>query len=83
MRRIGNVEGGIQESASGEVDIRAGGVEVAQFDSSGIRTSMLYRGTQTVPTGKTWTVASGDSAVVGGPVVANGTITVNGTLVVV
>ena len=83
MRRIGNVEGGIQESASGEVDIRAGGVEVAQFDSSGIRTSMLYRGTQTVPTGKTWTIAEGDSAAIAGPVTVEGTIVVNGTLVVV
>jgi len=74
MRRIGNSQGGsdaLKEAGPPE------------YDSSGIKNQMLYRGSQTVPANTTWTVASGDSAVIAGPVVANGTITVNGTLVVV
>ena len=83
MRRVGNTHAGIQETSSTEVDIRVGGSEVAQFASSGVRNSMLYRGTQTVPASTTWTIASGDSAVIAGPVTATGSIVVNGTLVVV
>ena len=74
MRRIGNSQGAsdaLKETGQPE------------YDSSGIKNQMLYRGSQTVPANTTWTVASGDSAVIAGPVVANGTITVNGTLVVV
>ena len=74
MRRIGNSQGGsdaLKETGPPE------------YDSSGIKNQMLYRGSQTVPVNTTWTVASGDSAVIAGPVVANGTITVNGTWVVV
>jgi len=74
MRRIGNSQG------ASDALKEAGPPE---YDSSGIKNQMLYRGSQTVPANTTWTVASGDSAVIAGPVVANGTITVNGTLVVV
>lgn len=83
MRRLGNTQAGIQQTSPTEVEIKAGGTEIAQFDSSGVRNSMLYRGTQTVPASTTWTIASGDSAVIAGPVTATGTIVVNGTLVVV
>ena len=54
-----------------------------EFDSSGIKNKMLYRGSQIVPANTTWTIASGDSAVIAGPVTATGSIVVNGTLVVV
>ena len=83
MRRIGTTQSGIQQTSDTEVDIRVGGTEVAQFDSSGVRNSMLYRGTKTVPASTTWTIDSGDSAVIAGPVTATGSIVVNGTLVVV
>ena len=74
MRRIGNTQ-------AGSDDLKETGPP--EFDSSGIKNQMLYRGSQTVPANTTWTIATGDSAVIAGPVTATGSIVVNGTLVVV
>ena len=74
MRRVGNTQ-------AGSNDLKEMGPP--EFDSSGIKNKMLYRGSQTVPADTTWTIASGDSAVIAGPVTATGSIVVNGTLVVV
>ena len=74
MRRVGNTQ-------AGSNDLKKTGPP--EFDSSGIKNKMLYRGSQTVPADTTWTIASGDSAVIAGPVTATGSIVVNGTLVIV
>ena len=74
MRRLGNTQAGSDELKE---------TGLPEFDSSGIKNKMLYRGSQTVPANTTWTIASGDSAVIAGPVTATGSIVVNGTLVVV
>ncbi len=74
MRRVGNTQ-------AGSNDLKETGPP--EFDSSGIKNKMLYRGSQTVPADTTWTIASGDSAVIAGPVTATGSIVVNGTLVII
>tara|TARA_R110002020_G_scaffold110708_2_gene255749 strand:- start:5254 stop:5478 length:225 start_codon:yes stop_codon:yes gene_type:complete len=74
MRRLGNTQ-------AGSNDLKETGPP--EFDSSGIKNQMLYRGSQTVPANTTWTIDSGDSAVIAGPFTVTGSIVVTGTLVIV
>lgn len=83
LRRLGNTQTGIQETTAGEIDIRAGGEEVAQADANGLKTEYLYRNKTEIPNGETWTVASTENAVLVGPITVTGSLVVNGTLVII
>ena len=83
LRRLGNTQTGIQETTAGEIDIRAGGEEVAQADANGIKSNVLIRNKNEVPNGETWTVASTENAVLVGPITVTGSLVVNGTLVII
>ena len=83
LRRLGNIQTGIQETTAGEVDIRAGGEEVAQADANGLKTEALFRHKNEIPNGDTWTIASTENAVLVGPITVTGSLVVNGTLVII
>ena len=83
LRRLGNTQTGIQVVAKGELDIRAGGEEVAQADANGLKTEALFRHKNEIPSGDTWTVATAENAVLVGPLTATGSLVVNGTLVII
>lgn len=83
LRRLGNIQTGIQETTPGELDFRAGGEEVAQADANGLKTEALFRHKNEIPSGDTWTIASSENAVLVGPLTATGSLVVNGTLVII
>lgn len=83
LKRIGAVVDGIQITAKDQVDVVAGANTVAKGDANGIMTDYMYRNNDTI--NQDMTVASGENAVLVGPVtVASGkTLTVTGTLKII
>jgi len=81
MKKLGNVNAGVQESTQDKLDVRANNSTVAQADSNGVKTDFAFRHPNTI-TGNV-TIASTENCVMAGPIQIDGTLVVNGTLVIV
>ena len=84
MKTLGSVDTGIQETTKGELELRAGSSTVAKIDANGFSNEVgLFKNKREIST--SITVATDQTAVLGGPVTitSTGTLTINGNGIMV